>query len=472
MSGAYGRKKAIYTRPLNEKMGVWYTSPMSKEERFVSEMEENRERVILVGLQLGRDDNFEHEMEELQSLCDACLLEPVFTITQALDAPHQALYIGSGKVEEVKRAAENLDADMVVFDDSLSPSQARNLNLEIGLPILDRTALILQIFESRAQTREAKLQVELARLQYMLPRLSGMGVAMSRQGGGSGSRSNKGAGEKKLELDRRYINHRITECKKELQAVKKNRQTQRKSRSQSAIPQVALVGYTNAGKSTVMNQMLSFYGNPEISDNTHKKVLQKDMLFATLETTVRKIAPAGKPEFYLSDTVGFIDKLPHHLVDAFRSTLEEVCNADLLLQVVDVSDPYYREHMRVTQETLKDLGAGDIPMLIVFNKADRVPDFAGDIPMVTSNHIHMSAGNGVGMEELLQMIMTRLFPPEREIDLLLPYSEGGLLHQLTEQGTIIRQEYQNDGVYVEARLTVSAKLENLWRQLEPYQVEQ
>ena len=172
------------------------------------------------------------------------------------------------------------------------------------------------------------------------------------------------------------------------------------------------------------------------------------------------------------DTVGFIDKLPHHLVDAFRSTLEEVCNADLLLQVVDVSDSYYREHMRVTQETLKELGAGDIPMLIVFNKADKVPDFAGDIPMVTSNHIHMAAGKGVGMEELLQMIMGRLFPPEREFTLLIPYSEGGLLHQLTEQGTIVKQEYQNDGVYVKARLTVSAKLENLWRQLEKYQAEE
>ena len=452
---------------MNEKMGVWYTTPMRNEE-MMQTMEENKERVILVGLQLGRNDNFDHEMEELEALCDACYLEPVFTITQALDAPHQALYIGTGKVGEVKQAAANMDADMVVFDDSLSPSQARNLNMEIGLPILDRTALILQIFESRAQTREAKLQVELARLQYMLPRLSGMGVAMSRQGGGSGSRSNKGAGEKKLELDRRYINHRINECKKELQAVKKNRQTQRKSRSQSAIPQVSLVGYTNAGKSTVMNQMLSFYGNPEVTDNEHKKVLQKDMLFATLETTVRKIAPPGRPEFYLSDTVGFIDKLPHHLVDAFRSTLEEVCNADLLLQVVDVSDPYYREHMRVTQETLKDLGAGDIPMLIVYNKADKVPTFAGDIPMVTSNHIHMAAGKGVGIEELLQMIITRLFPPEREMTLMLPYSEGSLLHQLTEQGTIVAQEYQNEGVYVEARLTVSTRMESLWRQLEQY----
>lgn len=435
-------------------------------------MEEKREKVILVGLLLGRDDNFNHEMEELESLCRACDLEPVFTITQALEAPHQALYIGTGKVEEVKTAAASLDADMVVFDDSPSPSQARNLNMEIGLPILDRTALILQIFESRAQTKEAKLQVELARLQYMLPRLSGMGVAMSRQGGGSGSRSNKGAGEKKLELDKRYISHRITECKRELQTVKKNRQVQRKSRSESAIPQVSLVGYTNAGKSTVMNQMLERYGNPEVGDNAHKKVLQKDMLFATLDTTVRKIVPAGKPEFYLSDTVGFIDKLPHHLVDAFRSTLEEVCNGDLLLQVVDVSDPYYKEHMRVTRETLKDLGAGDIPMIIIYNKADKVSTFAEDIPLVTGNHIHMSAGRGIGMDELLDMIMGRLFPPEQELSLLLPYSEGALLHQLTEQGTILEQEYRGDGVFVKVRITISPKMGNLQAKLEQYHIGQ
>ena len=246
---------------------------------------------------------------------------------------------------------------------------------------MDRTALILEIFSDRAKTREAKLQVELARLQYLLPRLAGMGTALSRQGGGSGSRSNKGAGEKKLELDRRHIEHRITECKRELEVVKKNRITQRKSRKNSAIPQVSLVGYTNAGKSTIMNQLLSFYGNLEIAHNEHKLVLQKDMLFATLETTIRKITPPNKSPFYLSDTVGFIDKLPHNLVDAFRSTLEEACEADLLLQVVDVSDPYYKDQMRVTNETLAELGAGHIPQIIVYNKADNVPDIP-NIPRV------------------------------------------------------------------------------------------
>ncbi len=436
----------------------------------MNELEEKRESAILVGLQLDRSDSFDHAMEELESLCEACDIEIVFTTTQALDAPHQALYIGKGKVDEVRQAAVNLDADYIVFDDSLSPSQARNLNMEIGLPILDRTALILEIFSSRAKTKEAKLQVELARLQYLLPRLAGMGTAMSRQGGGSGSRSNKGAGEKKLELDRRYISHRITECKHELSDIKKHRAVQRKSRQASAIPQVALVGYTNAGKSTVMNQMLSIYGNSEIADNEHKKVLQQDMLFATLDTTVRKITPAGKPAFYLSDTVGFIDKLPHHLVDAFRSTLEEACEADLLLQVVDASDPYYREHMRVTEETLRDLGAGDIPMIIAYNKADRVASFADDLPLVTSNHIHMSAKKGIGMEELLDMILAQLFAPAIEKKLLLPYSEGSLLHELNAIGEISNQEYRNEGTYVEVRLTPSKKDALLLKRIAQYEI--
>lgn len=432
--------------------------------------EEKRETAILVGLQLEKGEAFVHAMEELDSLCDACNIEAVLTITQTLDSPHQALYIGKGKVDEVKQAAVNLDADYIVFDASLSPSQARNLNLEIGLPILDRTALILEIFRSRAKTKEAKLQVELARLQYLLPRLSGMGTAMSRQGGGSGSRANKGAGEKKLELDRRYISHRITECKRELADIKKRRLVRKKSRQKSAIPQVALVGYTNAGKSTVMNQMLTIFGNAEIVENTHKKVLQQDMLFATLDTTVRKITPAGKPAFYLSDTVGFIDRLPHHLVDAFRSTLEEACEADLLLQVVDVSDPYYRDHMRVTEDTLRHLGAGDIPMIVVYNKADRSEIFADDIPMVTGNHIHMSAKNGIGINELLTMILAQLFAPAVEKKLLLPYSEGRLLHELTEVFEVVTQEYQNGGTYVELRCTPSKKSSALFQRMEQYEI--
>ena len=407
-----------------------------------------KERAVVVGLCIGQDRQFEHSMEELISLCEACNMEVIAMLTQALPAPHQALYIGTGKVQEVIDTCVTLDADVVVFDNALSPSQVRNLSTEIDKPILDRTALILEIFSDRAKTREAKLQVELARLQYLLPRLAGMGTALSRQGGGSGSRSNKGAGEKKLELDRRHIEHHITECKRELEVVKKNRITQRKSRKNSAIPQVSLVGYTNAGKSTIMNQLLSFYGNSDIAHNEHKLVLQKDMLFATLETTIRKITPPGKSPFYLSDTVGFIDKLPHNLVDAFRSTLEEACEADLLLQVVDVSDPYYKEQMRVTGETLAELGAGHIPQIIVYNKADKVPDIH-TIPRVGKHQIHMAARNGIGIPELMEMIMSEIYGNLFCAKVLLPYIEGSLYSLMQKEANIITQEYREDGIYLE-----------------------
>ena len=407
-----------------------------------------KERAIVVGLCIGQDRQFEHSMEELISLCEACNMEVVAMLTQTLPAPHQALYIGTGKVQEVIDTCVTLDADVVVFDDALSPSQVRNLSQEIEKPLLDRTSLILEIFSDRAKTREAKLQVELARLQYLLPRLAGMGTSLSRQGGGSGSRSNKGAGEKKLELDRRHIEHRIAECRRELEVVKKNRITQRKSRKNSAIPQVSLVGYTNAGKSTIMNQLLSCYGNSDIAHNEHKMVLQKDMLFATLETTIRKITPPGKSPFYQSDTVGFIDKLPHNLVDAFRSTLEEACEADLLLQVVDVSDPYYKDHMRVTNETLAELGAGHIPQIVVYNKADRVPEISS-LPRVGRQQIHMAAGKGIGVDALMEMIMQEIYGKLFHAKVLLPYTEGGLHNLMQKEANILVQEYRGDGIYLE-----------------------
>ena len=216
--------------------------------------------------------------------------------------------------------------------------------------------------------------------------------------------------------------------------------------------------------------MLSQYGNEDIADISHKKVLQEDMLFATLDTTVRKITIPGKPALYLSDTVGFIDKLPHHLIDAFRSTLEEAIHADLLLQVVDVSDPYYREHMRVTQETLNDLGAGDIPMIIVYNKADRVPQFADELPLVTGNHIHMAAGIGVGIDALAGLILSQLFGQPVTMQLLIPYSEGSLVHAISEIGDVQKTEYQNDGTYMQVVFTPSAKDQALLQQLESYRV--
>ena len=356
-----------------------------------------QEKVILVGVDTGEEEDFERSMEELSGLAKACNLEVVGIVTQNMETVNKALYIGTGKVQEVKRLAENLEATSVIFDNALSPSQVRNLGNELELTVMDRTNLILDIFADRAKTREAKLQVETARLQYYLPRLIGMREALSRQGGASGSMSNKGAGEKKLELDRRKIEHRISELKKELDEVARDRDTQRKRREKSRIPQVALVGYTNAGKSTIMNQMVDHYG-----DNPEKRVLEKDMLFATLETSVRNIDTGDHRPFFLVDTVGFIHKLPHDLIKAFRSTLEEVKYADLLIQVIDYSDENYKQQMDVTAQTLKELEAGGIPMLYVYNKSDKKG--IENLPKVRENQIYMAANEGTGLEELVTLI--------------------------------------------------------------------
>ena len=401
-------------------------------------LEEKKERALLVGVDTGEEVDFERSMEELKSLAEACNMQVVGLITQKMVAVNKALYVGTGKVQEIKEFVAECEAEIVIFDNALSPSQIRNLQQELDMPILDRTTLILDIFAIRAQTREAKLQVETARLQYLLPRLVGMHEALSRQGGASGSMSNKGTGEKKLELDRRKIEHRISELRKELDAVEMDRQTQRKKRMNSRIPQVALVGYTNAGKSTVMNQMVERYVGSE-----EKKVLEKDMLFATLETSVRSIETGDNKPFFLVDTVGFIHKLPHGLVKAFHSTLEEVKYADLLVQVVDFSDSQYKQQMDVTRETLKELGAGDIPMLYVYNKADRCME---TLPKVKERQIYMSAVNGVGIEELVSMIKAQVYADNQDVSLLIPYDKGNIVSYFMENATILEQEYLENGV--------------------------
>ncbi len=326
------------------------------------------DKVLIVGLNLTtnpKSQNFDLAMDEMVCLVKACDMEPVGRVEQNMESVNTATYIGAGKVQEVREMAKALEADMVVFDNGLSPIQLRNLSEELGCAVMDRTTLILEIFSVRAKTREAKLQVEVARLQYMLPRLVGLHDALSRQGGASGAMSNKGAGEKKLELDRRRLEQRLTTMRRELENIAEERKTQRKKRAESGIPRVALVGYTNAGKSTIMNAMLAAY----VADE-QKMVFEEDMLFATLDTTVRRIAPTDRNAFLLSDTVGFISNLPHNLVKAFRSTLEEVLEADLLVQVIDYSDENYMEHIRVTENTLKELGAEKIPMIYAYNKAD------------------------------------------------------------------------------------------------------
>lgn len=411
------------------------------------------EKALIVGVNINNQADFELSMNELESLAKACDMEVVGKAEQNMEYINTATYIGTGKVEEVKEAANLLEADIVIFDNALSPIQLRNLQNVLEKPVMDRTTLILEIFSSRAKTKEAKLQVEVARLQYMLPRLVGLHDALSRQGGASGAMSNKGAGEKKIELDRRRLEQRLTSMKRELDNISDERKTQRKKRAESGIPRVALVGYTNAGKSTVMNMFLNAY-----VDDEEKKVFEENMLFATLDTTVRRISPPNQNAFLLSDTVGFISKLPHNLIKAFRSTLEEVREADLLLQVVDYSDEHYAEYMKVTQDTLRELGADTIPMIYIFNKADLCG--MGQLAMVQGNEkIYMSAKSGDGLEALLKLIEGKLAGGYKDCELLLPYKRGDIVSYLNEHAVIYETEYQENGVFVKANL----KLEDVGR---------
>ncbi|MCR5755044.1 MAG: GTPase HflX [Acetatifactor sp.] len=396
-------------------------------------------KVLLVGADCGTDVDFEQSMTELKSLAEAAGKQVNGIITQKLDGINKTWYVGSGKVGEIKEYAAECGAEEVIFDDQLSPSQMRNLGRVLELPILDRTKLILDIFALRAKTREAKLQVETARLQYMLPRLVGMREALGRQGGTSGSMSNKGTGETQLELDRRKIERRISELQKELEAISGIRVTQRRKRDKSDICQVALVGYTNAGKSTILNRMVQQYSGAD-----DKTVLEKDMLFATLETSVRLIDTGNRRPFYLADTVGFIAKLPHGLIKAFRSTLMEVQYADLLIHVVDFADEHRKMHMQVTEETLNEIGAGDIPRIVVYNKADKTD--ISNLPVCKDNQIYLSASQGVGIGELIDLIQKVLYAERNDYKFLFPYQNGGDASLLMKKGEVLEMEYREDGI--------------------------
>lgn len=402
---------------------------------------EEKQKVLLVGVNLNDEFYFFKSMSELEELVKACQMLPIGSIVQNLKEINSAFYVGSGKLEEIKDKINELHPDLVVFNNELSPSQLKNLELKLDIQILDRTSIILNIFALRAKTNEAKMQVEIAKLRYMLPRLSGLHLSLGRQGGGSGF-SNKGSGEKQIELDRRIIEDRISKLNKELSEIETRRNIQRRKRSDSQIPLVSLVGYTNAGKSTLLNALVDL----SLSDES-KKVYEEDMLFATLETSIRKIKIKDGKEFLLSDTVGFIRELPHMLIKAFRSTLDEVKNSDLLLHVVDFSDEDYEENIRVTNSTLKEIGADNIPVIYVFNKCDKVNDTK--LPYVDGNKVCISAKNNIGINELINVISNNIFREYVTCKMQIPFERGDIVSYLKEKYDFIFTQYTNNGTLIE-----------------------
>lgn len=402
---------------------------------------EEKQKVLLVGVNLNDEFYFFKSMSELEELVKACQMLPIGSVVQNLKEINSAFYVGSGKLEEIKDKINELHPDLVVFNNELSPSQLKNLELKLDIQILDRTSIILNIFALRAKTNEAKMQVEISKLRYMLPRLSGLHLSLGRQGGRSGF-SNKGSGEKQIELDRRIIEDRISKLNKELSEIETRRNIQRRKRSDSEIPLVSLVGYTNAGKSTLLNTLVDL----SLSDES-KKVYEEDMLFATLETSIRKIKIKDGKEFLLSDTVGFIRELPHMLIKAFRSTLDEVKNSDLLLHVVDFSNEEYEENIRVTNSTLKEIGADNIPVIYVFNKCDEVNDIK--LPYVDGNKVYISAKNNIGINELINVISNNIFKEYVTCKMEIPFKRGDIVSYLKGKYDFISTQYTNDGTLIE-----------------------
>ena len=395
-------------------------------------IEQEGSRAILVGVSTGEDISW--SMEELQGLAEAAGAEVIGVMTQNAERINSATYIGSGKLEELSELCSSMEADLVIFNDELSGMQLRNVEDAVGIKVIDRTILILDIFADRASTREGKLQVEMAQLQYRMPRLLGFGRALSRLGGGIGTR---GPGEKKLETDRRHIQSRIDEIRSELKEVRANRSTQRARRESSGIPVAALVGYTNSGKSSIMNRLLA------MEDRQDKQVLEKDMLFATLDTAQRLITLDSNHSFILIDTVGFVSRLPHSLVQAFRSTLEEVNYADLLIHVVDASFPDHDLHVQVTEKVMNEIGAGGKPTLLLFNKTDLVPGFR---PMgYRTDSLAISTKTGEGFDQLLLRIKEELFSDLKRVELLVPYDRGSVVSALIEKSAPIETEYLAEG---------------------------
>lgn len=408
----------------------------NSDDRFRSTTKEveavEQERAVLVGMDNDEGYDTLEELNELAKTAGALVVGKVRVRRRTID---NATYVGSGKANELSLMGSELEADLFIFDDELSAIQLRTLEETLGARVIDRTTLILDIFAARATSREGKLQVELAQMRYRLPRLIGQGQVLSRLGGGIGTR---GPGEKKLEIDRRRIRRRVFELETELSEIEKQRGLRRESRKANRIPLVALVGYTNAGKSTMLNAL------------TDSNVLAEDKLFATLDPVVRKITLSGGTEALLSDTVGFINKLPHDLVEAFKSTLEEVSNSDLILQVVDISCPYHEKQMRVVDGVLESLHAADIPRIIVFNKADAIASC--DLPAESESRLNVSALRGTGIEKLLSAVELKLNSARTEVDILVPYSKYEAVSMIRDRGMLLNEEHTETGTHIRALL--------------------
>lgn len=401
----------------------------------MEELNEKTERVILAGVHTGRvdkiNDTTDESIDELEELVKTAGGEVVGVLIQNKSDIEAGTYMGEGKIEELKEAVEMLNADMVVFDDELSPVQTRNISDILGVKVLDRSLLILDIFAMRAKSGEGKLQVELAQLKYQLPRLRGLGAVLSRTGAGIGTR---GPGETKLESDRRHIRHRIGALEEQIRELKKHRSLIHERRRKDGVITAALVGYTNAGKSTLLNAL------------TDANVFAEDKLFATLDPTSRAITLEDNRKILLVDTVGFIRKLPHHLVEAFKSTLEEAVVADVLIHVIDSSSPEAENQMYVVESVLKDIGASDKPEIHVFNKCDK----SGEPAIVRSgNNVYISAKTGENLDKLLETLGDVAPGKKSKVSVVIPYSEGQLVSELHENQKVISEDYSADGTVME-----------------------
>ena len=394
-----------------------------------------QERVLLIGVRTGEADDTDGSLDELEELVKTAGALTVGRVIQNREAVHPTTYIGKGKIDEVRALAAETDASGVVCDDELSPVQLRELEDELQMKVMDRTLIILDIFAGRATTSEGKIQVELAQLKYRLTRLTGLGRSLSRLGGGIGTR---GPGEKKLEMDRRLIRDRIAQLNRELKEVKRHREVTRTKREKQSVPVAAIVGYTNAGKSTLLNTL------------TDAGVLEEDKLFATLDPTTRSLTLPGRQEILLTDTVGFIRKLPHHLIEAFKSTLEEAKYADIILHVVDASNPQMDVHMHVVYETLRELGVKDKKIITLFNKQDArtengiLRDFKAD------RTLPISARTGQGLDELKELLGELLRENKVYVERILSYANAGLVNLIRGKGELLSEAYEEDGIHVKA----------------------